>query len=215
MNDRTYLIPGLIGWTFKTSAYGLGLWSPNGGPGITVTAEMPAAEIAERVKGLIWFNFKVPREVSEAAAKSVLMIDWQTMIQEAGQDVQHQSPALPGWTLKISDLGSGIWYSNGSGVQLTADTSQEEIAAGVRATLQYSLTAEEIQAQVEEFQRIDFKSLILNAWAPQPAPLLEGFTADNSALVKTICADIQLLSLMQKSNDQRLVNEICVLIRKI
>ena len=214
MNNRTYLIPGLKDWTFKTSDTGYGLWSSNNGPGVAVTADMPATEIAERVKAVIWFSFKVPREVSEAAAKAVLIIDWQAMIREAGTDVQHQSLSLPGWTLRISDLGSGLWYSSGAGVPLIADTPMSEITEGVRLVL-HSLPLVEINATVREVMRIDFKALISNAWAPRPAPLLDGCTADNTALIESICADVRLLALMQKADSAALGNEICTLVRKL
>ena len=176
MNNRTYTIPGLAGWTFKTSAYGYGLWSANNGPGVAMTSETTAAQIAERVKDTLRLGFGASDDVAEAAAKAILAVDWQTMIRESGTDVQHQTPSLPGWTLRISDLGSGLWYRNGAGVQLTADTSMQEIVDGVRRVLQDSLPPVEIDFQVDEFTRIDFKNLILNAWAPRPAPLLENIT---------------------------------------
>ena len=215
MNNRTYLMPGLAGWTFKTSDTGYGLWSANDGPGVAVTADMPATEISERVKALIWFNFKVSREVSEAAAKAVLIIDWQAMIREAGTDVQHQTPSLPGWTLRISDVSAGLWHISGAVVQITEDAPISEIAEGVRRVLQHSLPQVEIDVQVDEVMRIDFKALITNAWTAKVAPLLDGCTADNTALVNEICADVRLLVSFQKSDNTELGNEICALVRKI
>lgn len=215
MNDRTYTIPGLKDWTFKTSDTGYGLWSGSGGPGVSVTSDMPVTEIAERVKSVLWMRSGMSDEAAETAAKAVLIVDWQAMIQEAGTDVQHQSPSLPGWTLKISDLGSGLWYSSGAGVQITADTPMQEIVEGVRRVLQYSSTPEEIEAAVQEVMRIDFKALISNAWAPKVAPLLENFTADNTALIESICADVRLLATQQNADNKALSDEICALVRKL
>ena len=216
MNNRTYLIPGLRGWTFKTSDTSFGLWSGSGGPGVAVAADMSAAEIAERVKGIFWLNYKLSNEAAEKASKAALIVDWQAMIQEAGTEVQHQTPALPGWTLKISDLASALWYSNEASIQLTADTPMSEITEGVRRILlQYGLPPVEVDVQVDEFMRIDFKALIMNAWTPKVAPLLEGSVADNTALTNEICVMVKLLAALQKSNNITLVNEICALINKL
>lgn len=215
MNNRTYIIPGLDGWTFKTSAYGYGLWSGNGGPGVAVTLETPAAEIAERVKSILWLHSRMSDETAEAGAKAILIVDWQAMIREAGTDVQHQTPSLPGWTLKISDLGSGLWHSSGAGVQLTADTPMSEIVDGVRRALQHSLPPVEIDVQVDEVTRIDFKALISSAWAPRVALLLEGCVADNTALIESICADVMLLALLQNADNAAEVEMIIALVKEL
>ena len=213
MNNRTYLIPGLKNWTFKTSDTGSGLLSGNGGPGVTVTAGMPVTDIAEQVKSTLWLRSRMTDEAATATAKAVLIIDWQAMIRDAGTDVQHQTPSLPGWTLKISDVSAGLWHSGGACVPITADTPASEIADGVRRVLQHSLPPVEIDAQVDEVMRIDFKKLITNAWAPRVAPLLAGCTADNSALIESICADVRLLAAMQQNDSTAMGNEICALIK--
>ena len=215
MNNRTYLIPGLRNWTFKTSDTGYGLWSGLGTPGVVVTLAMPATLIAARVQEVLWLNFHMSGEAAEMASKAALKVDWQTMMREAGTDVQHQSPSLPGWTLKISDLGSGLWYSSGAGVQITADTPKSEIVDGVRRILQHSLPQVEIDVQVDEVMRIDFAELITNAWAPRVAPLLENTTADNTTLIESICADVMLLAKMQNADSTAQGNEICALLRKL
>ena len=213
MNNRTYLIPGLRGWTFKTSDTGSGLLSGNGGPGVTVTAGMPVTDIAEQVKSTLWLRSRMSDEVATAAAKAVLIIDWQAMLNEAGTDVQHQTPSLPEWTLRISDVSAGLWHSSGEGVMLTVNTPIQEIADGVRLVLQHSLPPVEIDVQVDEVMRIDFARLIKNAWTPRVAPLLAGCTADNSTLIESICADVVLLASMQKGDNTALGNEICALIK--
>ena len=213
MNQRTYIIPGLKNWTFKTSSTGSGLLSGNGGPGVTVTSGMPVTDIAEQVKSTLWLRSRMTDEVATSTSKAVLIIDWQAMINEAGTDVQHQSPALPGWTLKISDARAGLWHSSGACIQISVDTTMPEIADGVRRVLQHSLPPVEIDAQVDEVMRIDFKKLITNAWAPKVAPLLAGFTADNTALINEICADVKLLASMQQNDSTALGNEICALIK--
>ena len=215
MNKRTYLIPGLKNWTFETSDTGYGLWSGNGGPGVAVTSSMPKAEIAERVKGILWMRFGMSDEAAEAGAKATLKVDWQAMIREAGTDVQHQTPCLPGWTLKISDLGSGLWYRNGSGVQLNTDTPVSEIAEGIRRVLQPIVPPVGIDVQANEVMQIDFKALILNAWAPRVAPLLEGCAADNTALIEAICVDVRLLVSLQNADSTALGNEICALLKQL
>ena len=215
MNNRIYLIPGLQGWTFKTSDTGYELSTGLGGLGVVVTPDTPVSEIEARVKGVLWLRFRMTDEVATATAKAVLIIDWQAMINEAGTDVQHQTPSLPGWTLKISDVSAGMWHSGGACVPITADTPASEIADGVRRVLQHSLPPVEIDVQVDEVMRIDFKKLITNAWAPKVAPLLAGFTADNSALINEICADVKLLAAMQQNDSTALGNEICALIRTL
>ena len=215
MNNRTYIIPGLKNWTFKTSDTGYGLWSGLGNPGVVVTADMPSIVIAARVQEILWLTFNMSGAAAEVASKAALKVDWQAMIQEAGTDVQHQTPGLPGWTLKISDLGSGLWYSSGAVVQLTADTPRSEIADGVQRILQSSLPSVEIDVQVDEVMRIDFKKLITNAWAPKVAPLLDGCVADNSSLVNEICADVKLLALLQKGDNTALVEMILALVNEL
>ena len=215
MNNRTYLIPGLKSWIFTTSSTGSGLLSGNGGPGVTVTSAMPVTDIAEQVKSTLWLRSRMTDEVATSTAKAVLIVDWQSMIQEAGTDVQHQTPSLPGWTLRISDVSAGLWHSSGGVVHLRADTSMQKIIVGVRRTLHFSATPEEIEGVVQEVMRIDFAKLITNAWAPRVAPLLEGCTADNSALISSICADVMLLAKMQKANNTALGNEICALVKKL
>ena len=215
MNDRTYIIPGLKGWTFRTSDTGSGLLSGNGGPGITVTAGMTPAEIAEQVKSTLWLRSRMTDEAATDTAKAVLIIDWQAMIREAGTEVQHQTPSLPGWTLKISDLGTWLWHIDGAGVPITADTPMSEITDGVRRVLLPILPPVEIDVQVDEVMRIDFRALILSAWEPRAATLLDGFTADNSALIESICADVLLLVSFQKPDSTVRGNEICALVRKI
>ena len=213
MNNRKYLIPGLVGWTFKTSTTSYELYSELGGLGVVVTPDTPVSEIASRVKGVLWLRFRMTDEAAEKAAKAVLIVDWQAMIQEAGTAVQHQSSNLPGWTLTISDSGAWLRYSNDMGVPLTTDTPASVIADGVRRVLQHSLPPVEIDAQVDEVMRIDFARLIKNAWAPKVAPLLAGFTADNSALINEICADVKLLAAMQSADSTAMGNEICALIK--
>ena len=213
MNQRKYIIPGLKGWTFSTSDTGSGLLSGNGGPGVTVTAGMPVTDIAEQVKSTLWLRSRMTDEAATAAAKAVLIIDWQAMIQEAGTDVQHQTPALPGWTLKISDSESWLWHSSGAGFNFAVDTPVLEIAEDVRLVLQHSLSPAEMNATVNEVMRIDFKKLITNAWTPKVAPLLEGCTADNSTLIESICADVVLLAKMQKTDSTTLGDEICAIIK--
>ena len=215
MNNRTYLIPGLRGWTFKTSDTGSGLLSGNGGPGVTVTAGMPVTDIAEQVKSTLWLRSRMSDEVATAAAKAVLIIDWQAMLNEAGTDVQHQTPSLPEWTLRISDVSAGLWHSSGEGVMLTVNTPVSVIAEGVRLVLRHSLPPVEVDVQVDEVMRIDFAKLIANAWAPRVAPLLEGCTADNSALIESICADVKLLAAMQNADSTAQGNEICALVRTL
>ena len=213
MNNRTYLIPGLRGWTFKTSDTGYELATELGGMGVVVTPDTPVTEIEARVKGVLWLRFRMSDAAAEKAAKAVLIIDWQAMIRDAGTDVQHQSPSLPGWTLKISDSSSDMWHFSGSCVSITIDTQVSEIAEGVRQILQHNLTAGEVDAAVNEVMRIDFAKLITNAWAPKVAPLLEGCTADNSAFIESICADVRLLAAMQSADSTALGNEICALIK--
>ena len=213
MNQRKYIIPGLKGWTFSTSDTGSGLLSGNGGPGVTVTAGMPVTDIAEQVKSTLWLRSRMSDEVATATAKAVLIIDWQAMIQEAGTEVQHQTPGLPGWTLKISDSGSGLWHSSGWCVPITADTQASEIADGVRSILQYGAAPDETDAAVDEIMRIDFKKLITNAWAPRVAPLLAGCTADNTAFIESVCSDVRLLASMQQTDSTARGDEICALIK--
>lgn len=215
MNNRIYIIPSLTGWTFRTSSEGYGLWSGNGGPGVSVTSETSVTEIAERVKGILWLHSRMSNEDAESISKEILKLDFKTMIQESGTDIQHQSPRLPGWLLKISDYGSGLWYKNGSGVQLTSDTTMTEIIAGVRLTLKYSATTEETEYVVQEMMKIDFKSLILNAFLPRAALLLENCKANNTALIESICSDIKLLAVLQNSNNKALVDEICDLVKNL
>lgn len=215
MNNRIYLIPGLNGWTFKTADTGYGLWSPGGGPGVSVTSDMSATEIADRVKGIFWLNLKLSNEASEEAAKPALKVDWQAMIRESGTDVQHQSPSLPGWTLKISDWGSGLWYSSGAGIQITVDTPVQDIANGVRRVLQPILPPVDIDLQVDVILSIDFRALITNAWAPRVAPLLEGFKADNSALVEAICADVRLFAILQRIDNPKKVEAVISLLKEM
>ena len=72
-----------------------------------------------------------------------------------------------------------------------------------------------IDVQVDEVMRIDFKKLITNAWAPRVAPLLDGFTADNTALINEICADVKLLALLQKEDNTALVEMIHALVNEL
>ena len=53
MNSRTYLIPGPKDRTFKTSDAGYGLRPADDGSGVVVTADMLAAEIAERARRVV------------------------------------------------------------------------------------------------------------------------------------------------------------------
>ena len=212
MNQRTYIIPGLKSWIFKTSTTGYELYSELGGLGVVVTPDTLITEIASRVKGVLWLRFRMTDEAAEKAAKAVLIIDWQAMIQEAGTNIQHQSPSLPGWTLKISDSNAGLWHSSGEKIYFTADTPPSEIADGVRRVLQHSSSPAETDAAVNEVMRIDFKNLITNAWAPKVAPLLAGCTADNTALIEAICADVRLLASMQRTDSTAQGNEICALV---
>ena len=167
MNNRTYLLPGFRDWTFKTSDASCGLYPPTSDPAFSVTADTPVLEISSYVENILWLKFRMQGDAAKTAAKAIYSFDWQAMVREAGTDVQHQSPSLPGWTLTISDLGSGLSHISGIGIQLTADTPMQEIADCVRHAMQHGATPEETEAAVHEVMRIDFRSLILNAWAPR------------------------------------------------
>lgn len=214
MNSRTYTIPGLKGWIFKTSTTGCGLWFGNKDREIKVTSAMSTEEIAERVKEVFWFTLRATREATDEAIKTILRVDWQAIISEAGSSVQHQSNELPGWTLKISTEGSGLWHSSGSSVPITADTSMREIKEGVRRVLKDNSTLAETEEAVRVIMQVDFRSLILNAWNPRFAPLIADFKVDNTALIESICNDVKLLALLQKA-DTSLADEICALVKKL
>ena len=215
MNNRIYLIPGVIGWTFKTSDTECTLCYAQGGPSVPISPDFSAKDIASRAQIVLCFSFHESVEASGIATEGMLKIDWQAMIREAGTDVQHQSPGLPGWTLKISDLGTWLWHIAGAGVPITEDTPISEIADAVRRVLLPILPPVEIDVQVDEVMQIDFRALILNAWAPRAAPLLEGCTADNTAFVESICADVRQLVLMQNADSTALGNEICALVKTL
>ena len=89
------------------------------------------------------------------------------------------------------------------------------ITDGVRRILQDSLSPVEIDVQVGEVARIDFRALILNAWTPRAAPLLEGFTANNSVFIEAICADVRQLAILQKDDSTAVADEICALVKKL
>lgn len=217
MNNRTFLIPGFINWTFKTSDTGCGLYPPATviDPGLVVTADTPVLEIFSYAQITLWLKFHMSGVEAEKASKAIYSFDWPAMIREAGTDVQHQSPSLPDWTLKISDSGSGLWHSSGASVPVTADTPVQEIADGVRRVLLQSLVPVEVDVQVDEVMRIDFAKLILNAWSPRAAPLLEGFTADNSAFVEAICADVRQLAVLKKDDSTATADEVCALLKTL
>ena len=215
MNDRTYKIPGLKGWTFKTSDKGYKLSVGNRGHNAEVTSSTPVSEIAERVKSVMWFGLQTSREVADEARKAVFRVDWQKMMAEAGTDIEHQSPSLPGWLLKISDSNAVLSYYGSEVVKITTNTSMREITDGIRKVLQGSSTPEEIEAVVQIFTPIDFRALILNSWVPKFAPLLDNFEVDNTDLIKSICDDVELLAILQKVKSTELVDEICTLVEKL
>lgn len=215
MNNRTYLLPGFKSWTFKTSDSGCGLHPPTSDTAFLVTADTPVLEISSYVENILWLKFRLQGDAAKTAAKAICSFDWQEMIREAGTDVQHQTPSLPDWTLKISDSGAGLWHNSGASIQITADTSMQVITDGVRQVLQDSLQPMEIEVQVAEIVRIDFRALILNAWRPKVAPLLAGFTADNSAFADAICADVRQLAILQADDSTEIANAICELVKKL
>ena len=215
MNNRTYTIPGLKDVIVKTSDTECGVWFGAKGQGFVLDPVWPAQEIANRVKSVLWFDFGASEKVKNEAHKAALRVDWQAIKSQAGTDVQHTSPSLPGWTLKISDSGTDLWHSSGAGMHLTADTPMQKITADVRSVLHFDSTPAEIDAVVDIFEKIDFKRLISIAWDTKFTPLIEGFTADNADLIEEICADVRTLAVLQKSDSTAQGNEICALVKKL
>lgn len=215
MNTRTYLIPGLKGVIVKTSDTECGVWFGSKGQGFVLDPVWPIQEIANRVKSFLWFNFDATEKEKSAVELAVFRVDWEAIKSQAGTDVQHTSPSLPGWTLKISDSDSAICYSSGASLRITADTPTADIVEGVQRILQPHLPPVEIDAQADVFAQIDFRRLILTAWAPRFTPLIEGFTADNAELVESICADVRLLALLQKADNLAEVDSICALVKQL
>ena len=215
MNQRTYIIPGLKDVIVKTSDTECGVWFGEKGQGFVLNPVWPAQEIANRIKSVLWFDFGASEKVKNAAHIAALRVDWQAMIKEAGTDVQHTSPSLPGWTLKISDANAVLLHIDGASVRLTADTPAQEITDGVRRVLQHSSTPAEIDAVVDIFEQIDFKKLISSAWVTKFAPLIDGFEADNTALIESICEDVRLLALLQKGDNTALVEMIHALVNEL
>ena len=215
MNNRTYTIPGLKDVIVKTSDAECGIWFGEKGQGFVLNPVWPAQEIANRVKSVLWFDFGASEKVKNAAHKAALRVDWQAIKSQAGTDVQHTSPSLPGWTLKISDANAVLWHIDGASVRLTADTSMPEITDGVRRVLQHSSTPAEIDAVVDIFEQIDFKRLISIAWVTKFAPLIDDFESDNSALVASICEDVRMLAILQKGDNTALVEMIHALVNEL
>ena len=215
MNERKYTIPGLKDVIVKTSDTECGIWFGLKGQGFVLNPVWPAQEIANRVKSVLWFDFSASEKVKNAAHKAALRVDWQAIKSQAGTDVQHTSPSLPSWTLKISDANAVLLHSDGASVRLTADTPMPEIIEGVRRVLQPISTSQEIDAVVQTFSQIDFKRLISSAWVTKFAPLIDDFESDNSALVASICEDVRMLAVLQKSDNTALVEMIHALVNEL